>query len=192
MNILIGESFEEVLRKHEGRIYYHIHKLNIFDPHKEFYQEGLCALWEAYKTYQPEKAQLSTHLHNAIRNRLIDLLRKKACQQRHDEMFHQEEMKKQVSGNRRCNVNMPIHDNPRIMFHEAKLWQQVRALLTVNQWKWLKFNILMGLSNQEIAEQEGVSVAAVHSWAKTAKRRLRKELSKWKRYLDWDGVSWIG
>ncbi|MEN1968545.1 sigma-70 family RNA polymerase sigma factor [Lentibacillus sp. N15] len=187
MNSAIGESFETVLMKHEGRIYYHIHKLNIVDPHREFYQEGLCALWEAYHTFQPEKSQLSTHLHNTIHNRLIDLLRKKACQQRYDKMYYHEEMKRRESGNRRCNVNMLIHDDLVMAIHEAELSQQVQALLTVNQWKWVKFHILLGLSNHEIAGQEGVSIAAVHSWAKTAKQKLRKKWVDWNRYVDGEG-----
>ncbi|WP_159457741.1 hypothetical protein [Virgibacillus dakarensis] len=62
--------------------------------------------------------------------------------------------------------------------HEIELWQGVQALLTVNQWKWVKYSIVIVLSNQEIAELEDVSIAAVYSWAKTAKRKLKMEWGK--------------
>ncbi|MEN1969853.1 sigma-70 family RNA polymerase sigma factor [Lentibacillus sp. N15] len=175
MNPLIEESFEEVLRNYEKIIYYHIHKLHIHDPHQEFYQEGLYALWQAYQTFQPNKSKLSTYLHSMIHNHLIDVLRKQECQQRYDRLYIREIMTHQESGNRCCYTKIPVCDEPWIASFEVDLWQWLHALLTVNQWKWVKYFILKGLSNHEIAMKEGVSVAAVHSWAKTAKVKLKKE-----------------
>jgi len=69
-------TFDEILKQNERRIHYYIHKLNIRDPHQEFYQEGLVAMWNAYEKYEPDKGQLSTYFNYSIRNRLIDLIRK--------------------------------------------------------------------------------------------------------------------
>ncbi|MGY0691355.1 sigma-70 family RNA polymerase sigma factor [Virgibacillus sp. FSP13] len=173
MNPAIRLSFEEIVNQHEGRIYYYIHKLNINDPHKEFYQEGLCALWSACETYQPEKCLLDTYLNYTIRNRLVDLLRKKQREQKSDEYFYQEETKMIESGNRCNQMNLPVDKDPPMPNENLELWGQVKAQLTVNQWKWIDFYILRDLSIKEIAEQEGVTVDAVKGWARQAKRKLK-------------------
>lgn len=46
-------SFETIFLQNKRQTYYQMHKLNINDPTGEFYQEGLCALWNAHETYQP-------------------------------------------------------------------------------------------------------------------------------------------
>lgn len=168
-------SFEEVFKAYEKRIYYHIRRLNIYDPHQEFYQEGLYAMWKAVQTYQPEKSRFSTHLHHTIYNGLVDLMRTKVRQQRYDIIFCKEGTQKQKSGNRYRNVDMPMHDDPAATLHESELWENIASTMTPNQWKWVKYHIFIGMSNREIAEQEHVSVEAVKSWAKKAKKKLRKE-----------------
>ena len=47
-------SFEEIMKQNERRVHYHIHKLQVNDPHQEFYQEGLVAIEDAYETHQPD------------------------------------------------------------------------------------------------------------------------------------------
>ncbi|WP_255695068.1 hypothetical protein [Virgibacillus salidurans] len=37
-------TLEDIFKQNEKRIHYHIHKLNIRDPHQEFYTEGLVAM----------------------------------------------------------------------------------------------------------------------------------------------------
>ncbi|QKY70206.1 sigma-70 family RNA polymerase sigma factor [Lentibacillus sp. CBA3610] len=69
-------TFEEIFNQNERRIYYYIHRLNIQDPHQEFYQEGLVAMWNAYEKYRPEKGPMATYFNYIIRNRMIDLMRK--------------------------------------------------------------------------------------------------------------------
>ncbi|MDY0395881.1 sigma-70 family RNA polymerase sigma factor [Virgibacillus halophilus] len=69
-------SFEEIYEQNKRRIYYQIHKMNISDPYHDFFQEGLCALWNAYETYNPDKGTMATYFNYTIRNRLIDKIRK--------------------------------------------------------------------------------------------------------------------
>ncbi|HLS09618.1 hypothetical protein [Lentibacillus sp.] len=42
-------SFEEIFKQNEKRIHYHMLKLGINDPYREFYGESLYAMWMAYK-----------------------------------------------------------------------------------------------------------------------------------------------
>ncbi|TFJ91220.1 sigma-70 family RNA polymerase sigma factor [Lentibacillus salicampi] len=69
-------TFEEIFKQNERRIHYHIHRLNIHDPHQEFFQEGLVAMWNAYENYQPDQGPMATYFNYTIRNRMIDLIRK--------------------------------------------------------------------------------------------------------------------
>jgi len=77
-------SFEEIMKQNERRVHYYIHRLKVNDTHQEFYQKGLVAMWRAYETYQPDKGVLSTYFNYSIRHRLIDLIQKKAKEQRKD------------------------------------------------------------------------------------------------------------
>ncbi|MTW88222.1 sigma-70 family RNA polymerase sigma factor [Virgibacillus dakarensis] len=167
-------SFEEIFRQNERRIHYHIHKLHIQDPHNEFYVEGLYAMWCAYKKYRPDQGVMSTYFNFTIRNRLIDMLRKKNRENQHQETFIQNEKQKMDNGNRDCRTNLPIPDMNGIELQDDVLWEKVRAMLTDNQWKWVKYHIIEGMPLKQIAEQEGVTVDAVKSWRKTAKKRLER------------------
>jgi len=69
-------AFEEIFEQNKRRIHYQLHKLNIRDPHQEFFQEGLVAMWRAYESYQPDKGLMATYFNYMIRNRMIDRLRK--------------------------------------------------------------------------------------------------------------------
>lgn len=70
-------SFEEIMKQNERRMHLQIYKLNIDDPHEEFYQGGIVVFWNAYETYQPDMGTLSTYFNYIIRRRLINLLRRK-------------------------------------------------------------------------------------------------------------------
>ncbi|MEN1968544.1 sigma-70 family RNA polymerase sigma factor [Lentibacillus sp. N15] len=165
-------SFEDIFKQNERRIHYQIHKLNIQDPHNEFYVEGLYAMWCAYKKYRPDQGVMSTYFNFTIRNRLIDMLRKKKRENQHQKTFIQHEKLKIDDGNHDCKTNLPIPDDSGVEMWDDVFWQKVRAMLTDNQWKWVKYHIIGDMLLTDIAEQEGVTVDAVKSWRKTAKKRL--------------------
>lgn len=166
-------SFEDIFRQNERRIHYHIHRLNIQDPHREFYVEGLHAMWTAYKKYRPDQGVLSTYFNFTIRNRLIDMLRKKTRESHNQEAYIQQEKPNLDNGNRDCRTNMPIPDRSGIEVEDKTIWENIHAILTANQWKWVEGHIIKEMPLKEIAEQEEVTVEAVKTWAKTAKKRLR-------------------
>ncbi|MFD1363348.1 sigma-70 family RNA polymerase sigma factor [Lentibacillus salinarum] len=85
--------------QNKQRIHYQIHKINIRDPHQEFFQEGLVALWNAYETYQPDKGPMATYFNYMVRNRLIDRMRRETRQREIEKEAIQEQKTQLTDGN---------------------------------------------------------------------------------------------
>lgn len=168
-------TFEEVFRQNERRVHYHIHRLNINDPHQEFYQEGMVAMWNAYEKYDPDLGPMATYFNYMIKNRLIDSIRKERRQQERDKQYSSDLERRQSDGNykRTGSVSSPVATPPAPSILDEEFWSEVKRVLTENQWKWVKLYIIDNLSQREIADREGVSVEAVKSWAKEARKKLR-------------------
>ncbi|MBY7142600.1 sigma-70 family RNA polymerase sigma factor [Virgibacillus sp. NKC19-3] len=175
-------TFEEIFKQNERRIHYHIHKLNIRDTHQEFYTEGLVAMWNAYEKYQPDKGPMATYFNYTIRNRMIDLMRKQNKQQENVKHYLQAKKTQVDDGNYYRNGGatypvMKVAESDRTLY-DAEFWQEIRGRLTENQWKWVKYYIIETMPVKQIAEQEDVSVEAVKSWGKEARRKLRRDLDE--------------
>ncbi|WP_085994138.1 sigma-70 family RNA polymerase sigma factor [Oceanobacillus senegalensis] len=166
-------TFEEIFKQNENRIHYFIQKLGIRDPNREFYTEGLYAMWMAYKKYNPDKGPLSTYFNYSIRNHLIDTLRKETRVQQKNEAFVQEEIAKVYQGNRYGNSKLPIIQSSEIEVEDPEYWKQVFNRLTNKQAKWVYYHIILEMPLKEIAEREGASVEAVKDWGKQARKKLR-------------------
>ncbi|WP_449355170.1 sigma-70 family RNA polymerase sigma factor [Virgibacillus natechei] len=169
--------FEEIFKQNERRIHYHIHKLNIRDPHQEFYTEGLVAMWNAYEKYQPDKGPMATYFNYTIRNWMIDLMRKRNREQENAAGYMQKQQTQVDDGNYYRNGNfsylvMKVAESEGALY-DAEFWQEVWGQLTDNQWKWVTYFVIEDMPVREIAEQEGVSVEAVKSWGKEVRRKLR-------------------
>src|SRR5699024_9966614 len=163
------KTFEEIFKENERRIHYHIHKLRIKDPYNEFYVEGIHAMWNAYKTFQPEKGTLSTYLNYMMRYRLIDLLEKKTREKKKLECIFKEESIKYDDGNRMRTTKLPVIESVGLRVKEEhSLWQGVRKRLTEKQWKWVYHYIILEMPVKAIAVKEGVSVDAVKGWGREA------------------------
>ncbi|WP_430787228.1 sigma-70 family RNA polymerase sigma factor [Virgibacillus flavescens] len=161
-------TFEEVFKQNERRIHYHIYKLNIHDPHQEFFQEGLCAMWNAYEAYKPDKGPLSTYFNFTIRNRLIDLIRKQNRYEEKVQTYLQENATEITSPS---STNFRNH----ILSENCLLWKQIHSKLNSNQLKWLHYVVMEGMSLRDLAAQENTTVDAVKGWSKEARRKLRNE-----------------
>jgi len=170
-----GMSFEEIFKQNEKRIYFHMQRLGIYDTHREFYMEGLYAMWMAYKKYEPDKGPLSTYFNYNIRNHLIDTLRKKGREQYKDQMFIDNEKLRVDHGNRSGHRKNLMIDSSGIQVRDTKIWEEVKAALTENQWNWVYYHVVLGMPLKEIAELKGVSVDAVNSWRRGARKKLRSE-----------------
>ncbi|GAB4074293.1 hypothetical protein GCM10028778_17960 [Barrientosiimonas marina] len=169
-------TFEEIFEQNKRRIHYQLHKMNIRDPHQEFFQEGLIAMWNAYEKYQPDKGPMATYFNYMIRNRLIDLMRK---ENRHTDLKDRaaHEFSTQLTdGNHRVSEGenaQPLTNASSPEPNDPTLWNDLKSQLTDKQWKWVQYHIIDGMSMPEIAEQEGVSVESVKSWAKQVRKKLR-------------------
>ncbi|MFD1020284.1 sigma-70 family RNA polymerase sigma factor [Thalassobacillus hwangdonensis] len=159
------ESFEQIATDYEPMIHHHIYKLGIRDPESEFFQEGCIALWKAYTRYDPEKGSFRQLANYMIRNRLIDLIRK-----------HSTAMKRE-------HDYLENHRNPELMINIEEMddflfWNQIRRLLTENQWKWVEHYIILDQPLTRLAEKEGTTIDAVKGWGKQARKKLRMELDQ--------------
>lgn len=170
----INFTFEEIFRQNEKRIHYHTLKLGIHDPHREYYSEGLYAMWNAYKKYEPDKGPFATYFNYIIRNRLIDKIRKETRTTQNEETFIQNKKVELDNGNHFGTTKLPVVDPAGIDVEDNLFWKEVKSQLTEKQWKWVKYSVIERMTAKEIAVQEGVSEDAVKSWAKEARRKLRK------------------
>src|SRR5699024_8238345 len=110
-----------------------------------------------------------------IRFRLIDLLRKKI---RHEEVMEQaiqEEIPAIDDGNRHRTSGIPLVSSKGLPLANDAFWTEVKKHLSDKQWKWVKYFIIADLTIKEITEIENVSAAAVKSWGREARRKLRDE-----------------
>lgn len=113
-------TFEEIFEQNKRRIHYYIYKLRINDPYQKFYQEGLFAMWNAYKTL--------------LNTRIIMLL------------FRTPFPETNLYGSNRIRKNdalildladMTVEESP------SEIWGQMKALLMKSQWRWAYFYIIL-------------------------------------------------
>lgn len=160
-------TFEEIYNQNKRRIHYHIYQLNIHDPHREYYVEGLTALWHAYKSYEPDKGPMATYFNHIIRYRLIDRIRKQSLEQTQIDKYLSEYPR--ASEDSDHTLNTSIRD---LLLDNPQFCKKLKSHLTENQWTWLSDAIIQELSNKEIAAKENTTLEAVKSWAREAKKKL--------------------
>lgn len=178
----ISLNFEEIVEQNRKRIYYQMQRLGIRDPYGDFYAEGLHAMWMAYKKYEPDKGPLATYFNFMIRNRLIDKLRKDVRDQEKDEHIAEHKKQEMLEGSGWISPDA-LHENMSKQIEEQEFWREVKSHLTDKQWDWVYYYIIQDMSLKEIAELKGVSVEAVKSWGKGARKRLRT--LGWERVSGW-------
>lgn len=172
----MNQSFESFLKTHERRIHFQINRLNIpRDLHPDYYAEGMIALWQAYKNYDPKQGNLGTYLNYCIRFRLIDLLRKNIQQQEQTDKYVEQTKTLLDDGNRYGTNKRPVILASDIPLSNEPFWEEVKSHLTERQWKWVKYFIIAELTVKEIMEIENVSADAVKGWGQAVRRKLRDE-----------------
>lgn len=170
-------TFEDIFEQNKRRIHYHIHKLNIRDPHEDFFQEGLIALWRAYETHEPDKGPMATYFNFSIRNRLIDKIRQDGRRLNNDEQVIMQKKTDFDDGNhfRSSETTYPIVHTEEMPIQDDEMWKQLKAQLTDNQWKWVDYFIIKDLSVKDIAHLENKSEDAVKSWGRQVRKKLRNK-----------------
>ncbi|WP_152658608.1 RNA polymerase sigma factor [Oceanobacillus sp. CFH 90083] len=120
-----------------------------------------------------------------IRNRLVDVLRKAIIERKYFEQLGYQQKVESQTGNYIDKKKIPSKNeggtNPQEILDQINEndFSEFISELSEKQKVWFHHAIIEGLSNQEIAEKEQVSIEAVKSWAKSAKRKLRKR--EWER-----------
>ncbi|WP_368901456.1 sigma-70 family RNA polymerase sigma factor [Oceanobacillus oncorhynchi] len=179
-------ELEDFIEQNQRRVYYQMARLQINDKDGEYFQEGLVAMWRAYENYNPDKGPLATYMNFEIRNRLLNVFHKSILERKYiEQLGHQQEVETQAGNYMDGKKKKILSKNEGGTNPQEKLDQESEtdfseftSILTEKQKVWFNCAIIEGLSNQEIAEKEQVSLEAVKSWAKSAKRKLRK--------MDWD------
>lgn len=176
-------DFDVFFKGNERRIHYQIQRVGgTGQLYGELYTEGIVALWKAYKSYQPIKGELGTYLNYKIRYQLLDFMRKKYREQEQAEKTAHEETVKIDNGNRCSTTDQPIVDMSGIDLKDDTFWREIRGQLTDNQWKWVKYFIIVDMTVKEIVEIENVSASAVKCWGREVRRKLRDK--GWKEKLE--------
>ncbi|WP_188454808.1 hypothetical protein [Virgibacillus oceani] len=65
-----------------------------------------------------------------------------------------------------CNFLDLILENP-------YLWKNIRLELTENQWKWVYFFIIGGMTVNDIAAQENTTIEMVTHWEHQVRNKLK-------------------
>lgn len=169
------KDFDVFLQANEGRIYYQMHRLKIpRDLYEEFYAEGIVALWNAYKKYDPTKGEVGTFINYQLRFRFLDLIRKSNRDQERLDQAQHERIVQIDDGNRSLKTGLPIVQTSGIQLNNEEFWAEVRTNLSDKQWKWVYYYVIANLTIKEIIEIEGVSADAVKSWGRETRRKLRR------------------
>ncbi|MCT2536662.1 sigma-70 family RNA polymerase sigma factor [Aquibacillus koreensis] len=160
-------DFEDLLSHHENIIYHIINKYGIRDPEKEFYQDGVIALWQAAASYDESKGKFSSYAYFKIEKEILSMIRIRIRQ-----IEKQEAYKKQLEN--RGNIGKTHLE----LGFDPYLFQMIEQVLTKNQMKWFSLYVLQDLTIKEIAQQEDVTLDAVKNWARLAKRKIKKVLEQ--------------
>ncbi|ASK62293.1 hypothetical protein CFK37_09035 [Virgibacillus phasianinus] len=157
----MSSEFNDVLKENEAIIYFLMKKLKIRDPEKEFYQEGLIALWKAVQTHNAKRGKLSTYAYFLIEKSLLSLIR----------MPKEPEKLELMDWYTDKSLTYVLETE----FDPYQL-KRIEQVLTHKEMKWFTLFVLQDLSLKTIAEIEGVSIEAVKTWAKQAKPKLQQLL----------------
>lgn len=155
-------KFEKLHQQFEPMIYHAMKRLSIYKNEHEFYQIGCIALWEASLRFNEEKGEFKAYAYSYIIGRMKSALR--------------EETMKEERENPKEDIwiqDETTHDDFTAILWES-LFEKISSILSENQRKWVKAYCLYGSTPSEIAEDEGVTVAAVKGWRRDAIAKLRK------------------
>src|SRR5699024_6074983 len=105
----MNHDFEVFFQVNELCIHFQIQKLGIHGSwYSEFYTEGIFALWQAYRNFDPTLEKLGTYLNYRIRYRLIDLIRKKEREQAREQAYQAQQKIDHTDGNYRRHENQSL------------------------------------------------------------------------------------
>lgn len=155
------ESFEQLAEQYEPMIHKIMNTLHIYKNKEEFRQLELISLWEAQRSFHPEKGNFTGYTYTYMKGKFLTELTK--MNKHKEKLAHPKEEFWEV-------IEDTLVERP---LEEAFILSYCGDL-TPNQTKWVLFTCMDGLAISEIAEKEGVSVSAVKAWRKGAREKLKK------------------
>ncbi|MBS4195710.1 sigma-70 family RNA polymerase sigma factor [Lederbergia citri] len=159
------ERFEEIIKMHERMIFHVMKSLGIYKNQDEFYQTGLIGLWDAYQRFDGEKGKFSTYAYSYIKGRILTELTKMSRFEEKN-VYPDEEF-----------WEMTVDENVMAPMELEQLNPYCKGL-TERQKLWVIDTFYYGLSVQEIAGKEGVSLSAVKKWRAGAIQKIRRNLEE--------------
>lgn len=172
----LDQELNTLLLQHERRIHFYMHRLHIQKEHyDDFYAEGMIALWKGLEDYDESRGEIGTFLNHRIRFRLIDLQRKNILDiQKNNEAMDIHKHEKDP-GNTVGTTNQMLICIKGVQLKDEHFWSDLQNRLSENQWKWIRYFVIDGLSIKEIMKLENVSEGAVKSWGREVRKKLRTE-----------------
>lgn len=141
-----------------------INQYNIFKDREEYFQLGLCGLFEAYQNYNPEKGTFTTFAYYRIRGKILNHLKRKIStgeKEVHVEFDF-------LSYMLRTSDTNPLEKNLLLRQGIEHLKPELRKIII--------YHYFEGYSFKEIAEKLQISYP-------TVKRRHKEALQKLKAFL---------
>ncbi|MDQ0218116.1 sigma-70 family RNA polymerase sigma factor [Peribacillus cavernae] len=156
------DDFSKLADQYTPMIHHIIKSLSIYKNKEEFFQVGLIGLWEAQSKFDPTKGKFLSYAYGNVKGRILNELKKEHLLETRNTPLEFE--------SNDFGEEIPIRDEPL----QPERLQSYCEGLTKNQSKWVMLTFQEDKSLTEIAEQLGVSVAAVKSWRQSALKKLRK------------------
>lgn len=135
-----GELFSDIVEKYEKEIYSHVRRLGLYDTTGKYFQEGVFGLWEAYKTFDSLNGDFTLLANTNIKSSITN--RSWQTEYRFEQNHLLSVMLQQDTTNG-PNVNISINQYD---------WSTIQEKLTVNQWKWLYYHVILDKLPKQIGD----------------------------------------
>ncbi|MEW9051225.1 MAG: sigma-70 family RNA polymerase sigma factor [Neobacillus sp.] len=153
-------EFDQIAHQYQPMIHKLIRSLHIYRNQKDFYQTALIALWEAHRCFDPRKGDFPSYAYMYIKGKMLSEMtfeNKKAERSVYPEEEYWGTIEDQRAG-------MPL---------EAEQLLSYCDQLTEKEKKWVLAKFLEGLSTEDLAVRENVTISAVKHWRVSALKKLR-------------------
>lgn len=178
------DFFDEICHYNKHRIYRHMIKHNHIKSTGEIVQKSLCTFWNPYEKYHPDTGPLATYFNFVIHQRLHSRTEMPKL------LPTQSHTSTSSFSHRYCAETVATYQNHfSSELDNDYFWKRIQSFLTLNQWKWVLFGLMEGMSFEKIAVQENTTSEAVKSWAKQTSEQLEYAFSKSELYEGMDDDS---
>ncbi|MCA1031378.1 sigma-70 family RNA polymerase sigma factor [Bacillus timonensis] len=154
--------FEELEKEYKPILIKVMKSLNLYRDFDSFYQVALIGLWEAQMRFNEERGtRFSTFAFTTVRGKLLDELNKENKYYDHAQPLSDEILSEIVD----TQADVPLEEEIVTLYSKD---------LSPNQLKWFTGKFIEDKKLADIAREEGVTVEAVKSWGREAKKKIRR------------------